>query len=597
MANQLRLMRIPKSSWYRAILFLLLCFFIAASQKESRAQGQTRLVLAFYYAWYDPSSFGPGITPFQPPAPYYSTDPSVIQRHVGEAKSGGIDGFVQSWYGPSPNQTESNLQTLLDIGSSNSFRVAVDFEAASPYFSSADDRIEALNYLISTHANHPAYLRVDGKPVIFFWANWLFSVNDWAAIRNQVDPGHNTIWIAEGANSDYLAVFDGLHLYNIAWSENPASVASTWGGITRAASASYGTYKYWVATAMPGFDDSLLGRGDATIVRPRSGGAYFQSSFSGAAASAPDMLIVNSFNEWAEGSNIEPSVEFGSQYLQLSSQMSGAFKSGSSVPPPPVQPPPTQKAPAQPLPSATKGPSPTPTKKPTATRTPTPVASPTPQQDGSIVYEVHFGDTIFGIADLFDVPVQDLYEFNEIESSSILRIGQELIIAYSSAGSIPTIEGFPDTHTRADGSIVYLIKEGDNLFAIAARYGMGLEELLAQNAGLTEESILRVGQEIMVGFRPLPEDVGGSTDFAAPHQTSTPKPAVDVLPSAAQTPRPQTPTPTIAPTQEAPSEDDPESSSDSSSSIFSSTTMIVILSISALLAGTGGALIYLSRRS
>jgi LysM repeat protein len=521
----------------------------------------------------------------------------VIQRHVGEAKSAGIDGFVQSWYGPSPNQTESNLQTLLDIGSSNSFKVAVDFETASPYFSTAQDRVDALNYLISTHAKHPAYLRVDGKPVIFFWANWLFSMSDWAVIRNQVDPGHNTIWIAEGANSDYLAVFDGLHLYNIAWSENPASVASTWGGITRAASVNYGTYKYWVATAMPGFNDSLLGRGEATIVRPRSGGAYYQSSFSGAAASAPDLLIVNSFNEWAEGSNIEPSIEFGSQYLQLTSQMSGAFKSGSAVPPPPIQPAPTQKGPAQPLPTATKGPSPTPTQKPTATLTPTPVASPTPQQDGSIVYQVQFGDTIFGIAGLFDVPVQDLYEFNEIESSSILRIGQELIIAYSSASGVPTIEGFPDTHTRADGSIVYLIQEGDNLFAIASRYGLELSELLEQNAGLTEESILRVGQEIMVGFQPIPKDVGGSTDLAAPDEASTQLPADNAPPTATQTPRPEAPTPTMAPTRENAVDDNSELEAASSRSIFSNTTMVIILSISVLLAGTGGVLVYLSRRN
>lgn len=593
MIGNIRLMIQPRN---KIIALIMFCYLIVLSFGESNAQGQTRLVLAFYYAWYDPSSFGPGITPFQPPQPYFSTDPAVIQRHVGEAKSAGIDGFVQSWYGPSPNQTESNFQSLLDTASSNGFQASVDFEVGSPFYGNNNDRVEALNYLISTHASHPGYLRVDGKPVIFFWANWLLSVDEWAAIRNQVDPGHNTIWIAEGANSDYLAVFDGLHLYNTAWSDSPTSVASTWGNITRSAATTYGAFKYWVATAMPGFNDSLLGRGDATIVRDRSGGAYYQSSFSGAAASAPVLLIINSFNEWAEGSHIEPSLEFGNLYLQLSSQMSASYKTGSAVPPPPVQPAPTKSAPVQPAETATKGPSPTPIKKPTATLLPTPVSSPTPLPDGSIVYEVEFGDTIFGIADLFDVPVQDLYEFNDLESSSILRIGQELIIAYSPAGAIVTIEGFQDTNIRADGTIVYLVKEGDTLLGIASRYGLELAELFESNPGLNEESILRVGQEIAVGFRPTPQDVGGSTELASPEPTAT---AVKDLVVDTVTPSPTItlPSPSLAVTPDAELNDDIDTTDSGDNSIFSSRTMMVILGFTILLAGTGGALIYLSRRA
>lgn len=582
---------LPFRKFLPIILGFVFTLLLAGHPQTAAAQGQTRLVLAFYYAWYAPSSFGPGLTPFQPPTPYSSSSSATIQRHVSEARSAGIDAFIQSWYGPAPNQTESNFKTLLDIASGSGFSAAVDFEAASPFFNAPEDRINALNHLVSIHANHPAYLRVDGRPVIFFWANWILSVDEWAAIRSQVDPNHNTIWIAEGANADYLAVFDGLHLYNIAWSSNPAGTASTYANLTR----SFGGFKYWVATAMPGFDDTLLGRGDNSVYRDRAGGAYYQSSFSGAAASAPDMLIINSFNEWAEGSNIEPAVEFGNTYLDLTAQLVSGFKSGNVAPPGPLP----AQATATTGPPPTTGPTNTPGPTAVPTGTPTPIPSPTAQEDGRILYTIVAGDTLIGIAARYGLELDTLLELNGLTENSFIDIGDQLLLGFApgtASQGTPTPESvLPNTSVREDGAIVYRVQAGDTLISIAVTYDLTLEELYEMN-GMDESTILRVNQEIIVGRQPVPESTGGSSDVPtntpSPTQTHTP------TPEPTDTPEPTaTPTSTPQPTQtitavelSQPTPDDfplqPEDTGD---------ILPVFIGVVVLLGLTGGLFLYLGR--
>lgn len=312
----------------RISTFLILTLFVLIpATRLVNAQSGPASVLVYYYAWWSPEAVGPGKSPDWPVNPYHSWDSAVIQQHVAQAASAGIDGLLVAWYGPEEtnNQTETNFRVILDQAQANGIKALLSVDLASAaWFKNTQEIIEGLNYALTVHAQHPAYFRYNGKPVLFFWFQGRYSLADWAAIRQEVDPNHNSIWIAEGAALDALPTFDGLHLYTISWSQNVAGTEATWSSSTRSRGG------LWVGTAMPGWDNTYTQQSERYI-RERQEGAFYRETFAAAAASSPSMIVITSWNEWWEGTHIEPSTNYGDFYLHLTAQLIGEYKASGAV--------------------------------------------------------------------------------------------------------------------------------------------------------------------------------------------------------------------------------------------------------------------------
>lgn len=317
-----------------AILLLLLLYTARTQTKTAGAQsGSDPLVLAFYYPWYDASTWANGLTSDTPAQPYASSDRAAMGRQIDQAKAAGIDAFVVAWYGPNgSNPTESNLSALLEEAAARSFRIAILLETDSPFLGDSGATAAALQHALITHAGQPAYLRVDGKPVIFMWRTNLYGVDEWQAIRDQADPNRAALWIEDGSDTSYLRVFDGHYLYSNTW--NPPADLSALNARYAAQVEAYrtdaGATRYWVATAMPGYDDVRVRGGFA---QDREGGGYYDRSWAAALASSPNWVVITSFNEWMEGSQIEPSATYGDQYLNQTARWSAQFKAGGGSQP------------------------------------------------------------------------------------------------------------------------------------------------------------------------------------------------------------------------------------------------------------------------
>lgn len=311
------------------IIGIVVLLMLSLVMQPAAAQ-TNRQVYAFYFGWWTSESWGDGRLVDRPAAPYDSRDAGALGRHIDEARGAGIDAFIMSWFGPkNDNLTHQVFNMLLDQASARGFKAgaSVDMHEAG-YNATVDEVIGTLNYLINDRANHPGYLRYDGKPVIYFWNQGRFSVSDWTNIRNQVDPNRGTIWVMEGTDTSFLAVFDGLYLFNTAWSGNPAATAAQWQGATQAAGG-----WFYTPTVLPGWDESrMAGRDNPTAPQDRSGGEFLANSWNGAASSGASVILIVSWNEYFENSHIEPSQSFGTLALDTLRPLIGAWKGGYSAP-------------------------------------------------------------------------------------------------------------------------------------------------------------------------------------------------------------------------------------------------------------------------
>ncbi len=312
----------------------------AAPVPAPAPQGLPRLVVANYLPWYDVGLWSQGATSDTPAIPYNSDDDSTVQRHVSQGKQAGLDGFVVHWFQPG-DRTDSNFQKVLNYGGGQGFYSTITFLRHILPGASFQAVVDSLNYVKNAYGGNGATLKANGKLIVFFadmprvpLGGAASPVEAWRAIRAQVDPGGSMIWIAEGLDPSYLSVFDGLYVYKIDHACCPGSYgkAAGWAAGVQRWEALTGKPKVWIGTIMPGWDDTRsVGRPDLrapspAFVRDRAGGDYFRRTFNAVIGTHPDMLIVHSFNEWIEGSQIEPSVTYGDFYLNLTAQLVAQYK-------------------------------------------------------------------------------------------------------------------------------------------------------------------------------------------------------------------------------------------------------------------------------
>ena len=287
---------------------------IPATGAPSTAPARAVPLFAFYYIWFDTTSWDRAKIDYPQLGRYSSDDPRIMRQHIMWAKSAGIDGFIVSWKDTPTN--DRRLRLLMDVARQLDFKLAMIYQGLDFDRKPLPATQVAADFLTfrDSFAHDPVFYTIGGKPLTIWSGTWEFSHPDVAAVTRPVRDSM-LVLNTEKSLDDYRRIADVTDGDAYYWSSvNPATNANYGGKIDAMSAAIHHDGKYWIAPFAPGFDARLVG-GSNTV--DRKDGATLRTEYGAAVRSSPDLLGLISWNEFSENSYVEPSQKYGTRYLDV----------------------------------------------------------------------------------------------------------------------------------------------------------------------------------------------------------------------------------------------------------------------------------------
>jgi hypothetical protein len=288
--------------------------------------------LAVYYPWYgEPDAHNNGRhwgtitqngfsetvnTPIL--GAYDSHNVSLIAEHIRLASEHGITGFASSWWGIDSYE-DIAFQHILD--NRYGFKACVYYETNRDNTLSQSEIAYELNYIINQYGDHENYLKYRDKPVIFVFNADGYG-RDAAFWRNVAPMIDDCVLVGDFRKPSLIEVFDGVHIYNEFDPLTRAKITSWIAAQNTILPPTIQAFneqsrngfilcddRLTIGTVSPGYDDTRI-RENGSII-PRHGNETYRGYWENIHGSELDWVIITSWNEWHEGTEIEPSIENG----------------------------------------------------------------------------------------------------------------------------------------------------------------------------------------------------------------------------------------------------------------------------------------------
>ena len=255
---------------------------------------------------------------------YDSGDPLVMDYHILTAKTAGISTLIIDWYKPGA-VSDIAFQSLLERCEALNMKAAICYEEKTcfPDWNKISTRQEAVAKAVKDftymkkYFNRKAYWKKYGKPVVLVFSGWgdwnngkkIFSDQEWSEITQKsgtdswvVLQNHKEKYPSIKAAFSWLGLGDPKYLgWYYSFGDNFVEK---------------GKLKFYIGSVCPGFDDrGTWGWNSKPRFEAYLGLENFDHYLKEFDASKCNIIQVVTWNDFSEGTMVEPTVQFGNLYL------------------------------------------------------------------------------------------------------------------------------------------------------------------------------------------------------------------------------------------------------------------------------------------
>ena len=228
---------------------------------------------------------------------YDSCDPHVLAQHMQWISQSGAGVIITSWWGKGGFEDKC-VKQIMDEANKHHIKVGFHIE---PYGGRSGQSVaNDVNYINQNYGSHPAYFRDPdhgNKPAFYVFADST-DVKDWSPIDHLRD--HNII-LSQTTDQSRLNHFNGFYNYAIG---NDPKIVGIWKGMNDFCKSKG---LIWSPSIGPGYIDRRAVPNSKAAVLDRQNGTMYDNNWNWVFNSGiPNWVSITSFNEWHEGSMLEP---------------------------------------------------------------------------------------------------------------------------------------------------------------------------------------------------------------------------------------------------------------------------------------------------